>query len=79
MRASKGFRAAADFVAAQAKLYGLEEVTVHEIPADGHTMYGTQKARLAMGSGVRRAVGDARGRRARHAGCCASPASRTSR
>src|SRR6478752_5830917 len=44
MRASKGFRAAADFVAAQAKLYGLDEVTVHEIPADGHTMYGTQKA-----------------------------------
>jgi aminopeptidase YwaD len=47
MRASKGFRSAADFVAAQAKLYGLEEVTVHEFPADGHTMYGTQKARLA--------------------------------
>src|SRR5512140_408187 len=47
MRASKGFRSAADFVAAQAKLYGLEEVTVHEIPADGHTMYGTQTARLA--------------------------------
>ncbi|MBK5186776.1 MAG: M28 family peptidase [Gemmatimonadaceae bacterium] len=47
MRASKGFRSAADFVAAQAKRYGLEEVTVHEFPADGHTMYGTQKARLA--------------------------------
>jgi aminopeptidase YwaD len=46
MRASRGFRAAADFVAAQAKLYGLDEVTVHEFPADGHTMYGTQKARL---------------------------------
>ena len=46
MRASKGFRTAADFVAAQAKSYGLEEVTVHEFPADGHTMYGTQKARL---------------------------------
>jgi len=47
MRASRAFRAAADFVAAQAKLYGLDEVTVHEFPADGHTMYGTQKARLA--------------------------------
>jgi aminopeptidase YwaD len=46
MRASKGFRAAADFVAAQARSYGLDEVTVHEFPADGHTMYGTQKARL---------------------------------
>ncbi|HEY2897541.1 MAG TPA: hypothetical protein VGJ12_10415, partial [Gemmatimonadaceae bacterium] len=41
MRASKGFRAAAEFVAAQARQYGLEEVTVHEFPADGHTMYGT--------------------------------------
>src|SRR5665647_2107288 len=39
MRASKGFRSAADFVAAQARLYGLQEVTVHEFPADGHTMY----------------------------------------
>lgn len=47
MRASKGFRSAADFVAAQARSYGLMEVTVHEFPADGHTMYGTQKARLA--------------------------------
>ncbi len=47
MRASKGFRTAADFVAAQAKAYGLQDVTVHEFPADGHTMYGTQKARLA--------------------------------
>jgi aminopeptidase YwaD len=45
MRASKGFREAADFVAAQARAYGLEEVTIHEFPADGHTMYGTQKAR----------------------------------
>ncbi|MBK5186777.1 MAG: M28 family peptidase, partial [Gemmatimonadaceae bacterium] len=46
MRASKGFRTAADFVAGQARLYGLEDVKVHELPADGHTMYGTQKARL---------------------------------
>ncbi|MBA2686064.1 MAG: M28 family peptidase [Gemmatimonadaceae bacterium] len=46
MRASRGFRSAADFVAAQAKSYGLEEVVVHEFPADGHTMYGTQRARL---------------------------------
>ena len=46
MRASKGFRTTAEFVAAQAKSYGLEEVVVHEFPADGHTMYGTQKARL---------------------------------
>ena len=45
MRASKAFRSAAEFVAEQARLYGLEEVKVHELPADGHTMYGTQKAR----------------------------------
>jgi aminopeptidase YwaD len=46
MRASKDFRTAAEFVAGQATLYGLEDVKVHELPADGHTMYGTQKARL---------------------------------
>jgi len=46
MRASKDFRTAAEFVAGQARLYGLQDVKVHELPADGHTMYGTQKARL---------------------------------
>ena len=46
MRASKGFRTAADFVAGRALEYGLADVKVHEFPADGHTMYGTQKARL---------------------------------
>ncbi len=45
MRASKDFRTGAEFVARQARLYGLEDVKVHEFPADGHTMYGTQKAR----------------------------------
>lgn len=45
MRASKDFRTAAEFVAGQARAYGLSDVKVHEIPADGHTMYGTQKAR----------------------------------
>lgn len=46
MRASKAFRTAAEFVAAQARAYGLTDVKVHELPADGRTMYGTQKARL---------------------------------
>ncbi|MDQ2768234.1 MAG: M28 family peptidase [Gemmatimonadota bacterium] len=46
MRASKGFRTAADFVATRAREYGLADVKVHEFPADGHSMYGTQKARL---------------------------------
>ena len=45
MRASRDFRTAAEFVAAQARAYGLSDVKIHEIPADGHTMYGTQKAR----------------------------------
>ncbi|MDB4910685.1 MAG: hypothetical protein JWO39_1508 [Gemmatimonadetes bacterium] len=45
MRGSKDFRTAAEFVAAQARAYGLTDVKVHELPADGHTMYGTQKAR----------------------------------
>ena len=45
MRASKAFRTAAEFVAGQARAYGLEDVKIHEIPADGHTMYGTQKSR----------------------------------
>ncbi|MEO7039687.1 MAG: M28 family peptidase [Gemmatimonadaceae bacterium] len=44
--ASNAFRTAADFVAERARAYGLEEVKIHEIPADGYTMYGTQKARV---------------------------------
>ena len=47
MRASKDFRTAAEFVATQARAYGLEDVKIHEIPADGHTMYGTQRSRPA--------------------------------
>ena len=47
MRGSAQFRAAADFIAAELKRYGLDEVTVHEFAADGRTMYGTQKARPA--------------------------------
>lgn len=47
MRASRQFRAAADFIASELRRYGLSDVTIHEFPADGHTMYGTQKARLA--------------------------------
>lgn len=47
MRASRGFRAAADFIAEQARRYGLDEVSVLQFPADGKTFYGTQKARPA--------------------------------
>jgi aminopeptidase YwaD len=47
MRASRGFRAAAEFIAEQARSYGLDEVSVLQFPADGKTFYGTQKARPA--------------------------------
>ncbi|MFZ0821442.1 MAG: M28 family peptidase [Candidatus Acidiferrales bacterium] len=47
MRGSRGFRAAADFVAEKARSYGLTDVTILSFPADGKTFYGTQKSRLA--------------------------------
>jgi hypothetical protein len=47
MRASRGFRAAAEFVAERARAYGLSDVTILSFPADGKTFYGTQKSRLA--------------------------------
>src|SRR5215208_2125431 len=47
MRASAQFRVGADFIAAELRRYGLEEVSVRGLPADGRTMYGTQKARPA--------------------------------
>lgn len=47
MRASRQFRVAAEFIASELRRYGLDDVTINEIPADGKTMYGTQKARPA--------------------------------
>ena len=47
MRASRGITAAAEFVAEQARAYGLESVDIWKFPADGKTFYGTQKARMA--------------------------------
>lgn len=47
MRASRGISAAAEFVAEQARSYGLENVEIWKFPADGKTFYGTQKARMA--------------------------------
>lgn len=47
MRASSGYRAAAEFIAARAREYGLSTVEILEFPADGKTFYGTQKSRLA--------------------------------
>jgi len=47
MRASRGFRVAAEHVAAQLESYGVEDVEILQFPADGRTMFGTQKSRPA--------------------------------
>ncbi len=47
MRASRGFRVAAERVAAQLESYGVEDVEILQFPADGRTMFGTQKSRPA--------------------------------
>src|SRR5687767_13407761 len=45
MRGSRGFRAAAEHIAAQLRAYGLAEVRIEEFPADGKIFYGTQRSR----------------------------------
>ncbi len=45
MRGSRGFRAAAEFVAGALRDDGLAGVEIVEIPADGKTFYGTQRSR----------------------------------
>jgi len=47
MRGSRGFRAAAERVRDRAKDYGLSEVEIVELPADGTIFYGTQRSRPA--------------------------------
>ncbi len=47
MRGSADFKKAIDFVTAQLRDYGLQRIETIQIPADGKTMYGTQKSRLA--------------------------------
>jgi aminopeptidase YwaD len=47
MRASRGYRAAAEFVAERARGYGLEKVEILQFPADGKIFYGTQRSRPA--------------------------------
>jgi hypothetical protein len=47
MRASRGFNAATEFIADQARSYGLDKVEILQFPADGKTMFGTQKSRMA--------------------------------
>jgi aminopeptidase YwaD len=47
MRGSRGYRAAAEAVAAGARANGLSEVRIEEFPADGRVFYGTQRSRPA--------------------------------
>src|SRR5436853_2925893 len=47
MRGSRGFRAAAERVRDRAQEYGLSEVEIVELPADGTIFYGTQRSRPA--------------------------------
>lgn len=46
-RASRGFRAAAEAIRERAASYGLAEVEILELPADGEIFYGTQRSRPA--------------------------------
>jgi aminopeptidase YwaD len=47
MRGSRGFRAAAERVRDRLKEYGLADVEILELPADGTIYYGTQRSRPA--------------------------------
>ena len=47
MRASQGFRAAAEHIAAQLRSLRARDVEILQFPADGKTMFGTQKSRPA--------------------------------
>jgi len=47
MRGSEGYVAAAEFIAAELRKYGLEEVRIEQLPADGKIFYGTQRSRPA--------------------------------
>lgn len=47
MRGSKGFRAAAERVRDRLKEYGLSDVEILQLPADGKIFYGTQRSRPA--------------------------------
>ena len=47
MRGSQGYAAAAEHIRSKLAAYGLAEVDVIVLPADGKTFYGTQKARPA--------------------------------
>src|SRR6187399_1968393 len=45
MRGSRGFQAAAEFIAGELKKYGITDVHLEQFPADGKIFYGTQRSR----------------------------------
>lgn len=47
MRGSQGFRAAAEHIAQELRVYGLSDVRIERFPADGKIFYGTQRSRPA--------------------------------
>ncbi|MFL6862577.1 MAG: M28 family peptidase [Allosphingosinicella sp.] len=47
MRGSTGYRAAAELIRDRLRDYGLAEVDIVSLPADGHIVYGTQRSRPA--------------------------------
>ena len=47
MRGSEGYRAAAEHIRARLSEYGLKEVGIISLPADGKIFYGTQRSRPA--------------------------------
>ena len=51
MRGSEGYRQAAELIRDRLRSYGLEEVEIIGLPADGKTFYGTQRARPAWNAG----------------------------
>jgi hypothetical protein len=46
-RGSSGFHAAAELIAERARAYGLADVAIWQLPADGKRFYGTQRSRPA--------------------------------
>ena len=46
-RGSRAFDQAAEFIKARLIEYGVADAHIEKIPMDGHTMYGSQKSRLA--------------------------------
>src|SRR5882762_5881325 len=51
-RGSRGFHEAAELVADRLRAYGLSDVAILQFPADGATMYGTQRSRPAWDAEV---------------------------